>query len=40
MDRYKGWLDKDQITRDFVNYCKVCFDAFGDRVKYWITLNE
>jgi len=38
--RYKGWLDKKQATRDFVNFAKVAFDAFGDRVKFWITLNE
>ncbi|KDE02348.1 beta-glucosidase 1B [Microbotryum lychnidis-dioicae p1A1 Lamole] len=39
-ERYNGWLDGEQITRDFVNYARVCFDAFGDRVKCWITLNE
>lgn len=38
-DRYGGWLDR-QIVDDFVNYSQVCFDAFGDLVKHWITLNE
>ncbi|KAF9493202.1 beta-glucosidase 1A [Pleurotus eryngii] len=38
-DRYGGWLDR-QIVDDFVNYSQVCFDAFGDLVKNWITLNE
>lgn len=25
---------------DFKNYADLCFKLFGDRVKYWITLNE
>ncbi|GAB4846374.1 hypothetical protein Ancab_025380, partial [Ancistrocladus abbreviatus] len=25
---------------DFVQLAKTCFDNFGDRVKYWITINE
>jgi len=39
-DRYGGWLNKDEIVTDFVNFSKVCFEAFGDRVKTWITINE
>ncbi|KZT10298.1 glycoside hydrolase family 1 protein [Laetiporus sulphureus 93-53] len=39
-DRYKGWLNKEEIVQDFVNYAKVCFTAFGDLVKHWITFNE
>lgn len=34
-NRYGGWLNKDEITKDFVRYSRVCFAAFGDRVKYW-----
>ena len=34
-DRYGGWLNKDEITKDFVRYSRVCFESFGDRVKYW-----
>ncbi|MCI5779583.1 MAG: GH1 family beta-glucosidase [Lentisphaeria bacterium] len=34
-----GWLEP--VTAEaFAAYAKVCFDAFGDRVKHWITLNE
>lgn len=25
---------------DFQDYAELCFKEFGDRVKYWITLNE
>eukprot|EP00980_Cylindrotheca_fusiformis_P003968 scaffold874_cov126-Cylindrotheca_fusiformis.AAC.1 len=38
-DKYGGWLDR-QIVDDFGNYARTCFDAFGDRVQHWITLNE
>ncbi|KAG6813052.1 hypothetical protein H0H92_014324 [Tricholoma furcatifolium] len=38
-DRYGGWLSRE-IVDDFVHFAKVCFEAFGDLVKNWITLNE
>lgn len=34
-----GWTNKETIEA-FVNYAEVCFKAFGDRVKHWITFNE
>ena len=34
-----GWLSR-KTAEYFANYAKICFDAFGDRVKNWITLNE
>ncbi|MDF9824523.1 6-phospho-beta-glucosidase [Breznakia sp. PF5-3] len=34
-----GWLNRNVVDA-FVAYAKVCFDAFGDRVKYWMTINE
>ena len=37
---YGGWLDGPRIEVDFSNYADICFTAFGDRVKTWITINE
>ena len=38
-DRYGAWLSAE-IRRDFGHLADVCFAAFGDRVKYWVTFNE
>lgn len=38
-DSYGGWLSP-QIINDFEAYAEICFRAFGDRVKYWATVNE
>jgi beta-galactosidase len=34
-----GWIG-EEISDAFANYADVCFNAFGDRVKNWITINE
>lgn len=34
-----GWLNKETVEA-FVKYAEVCYKAFGDRVKHWITFNE
>lgn len=36
---HDGWLNRE-IVDDFTAYATLCFDAFGDRVEHWITLNE
>src|SRR5690625_34066 len=38
-DEYGGWESR-QIVEDFKNYSITLFKAFGDRVKYWVSLNE
>ena len=38
--RYGGLLNKEEFVKDFENYARVCFKAFGSLVKLWITFNE
>lgn len=38
-DKYNGFLS-NQIVEDFKAYTDLCFKTYGDRVKYWITVNE
>jgi beta-glucosidase len=34
-----GWLSRDTVER-FGEYAATCFDAYGDRVRWWCTINE
>lgn len=34
-----GWLNRETCEA-YRHYAKVCFDAFGDRVRHWSTFNE
>ncbi|XVF04154.1 hypothetical protein REPUB_Repub05bG0057700 [Reevesia pubescens] len=38
-DRYGSWLSP-LMQEDFVLLAETCFKSFGDRVKYWTTINE
>ncbi|KAH9297383.1 hypothetical protein KI387_029065, partial [Taxus chinensis] len=38
-DEYGGFVS-DKIVKDFTAYADTCFEAFGDRVKKWVTINE
>lgn len=37
--KYGGWTNRKVIDY-FVNFAKVCFERYKDKVKYWITFNE
>lgn len=39
VERFDGWYGSETVDA-FERYCKTCFEQFGDRVKYWLTLNE
>jgi beta-glucosidase len=34
-----GWVNR-KTAEHFADYCRVMFEALGDRVKNWITINE
>jgi beta-glucosidase len=34
-----GWRNRDTVDR-FAEYAATCFDAYGDRVTWWLTINE
>jgi beta-glucosidase len=34
-----GWRSRDTAER-FAEYAAACFDAYGDRVRWWLTINE
>ncbi|MDE6562693.1 MAG: glycoside hydrolase family 1 protein, partial [Malacoplasma sp.] len=35
-----GWNNRDLIVDAFVNFAKILFKEYGNKVKYWITINE
>ncbi len=39
VEKYDGWESRDCVYA-FERYAKTCFEAFGDRVKYWQVHNE
>lgn len=38
-EKYNGWYDRGIIDA-FDQYARTCFREFGDRVKYWLSINE
>ena len=38
-NEFRGWLDGAMVDL-FADYARVCFEAYGDRVSHWLTINE
>ncbi len=38
-EKYGGWQDISMINF-FNDFANLCFERYGDRVKYWITFNN
>ena len=38
-EKYNGWADRALIDL-YVKYCRVIFNRYRDKVKYWLTFNE
>uniref|UniRef100_A0A7N0V1W1 Beta-glucosidase n=1 Tax=Kalanchoe fedtschenkoi TaxID=63787 RepID=A0A7N0V1W1_KALFE len=38
-DKFGSWLSP-LMQDEFVTFAEVCFKSFGDRVQYWMTINE
>ncbi len=34
-----GW-EARRTAEEFAKYAKICFEAFGDRIRWWTTVNE
>ena len=39
IDKYGGWLSRKSIN-DYMKLVEVLLENFGDKVNYWITINE
>lgn len=39
LDKRGSWSNPDSVEW-FVNFASILFQNFGDRVKYWLTINE
>nr|QWJ73436.1 beta-thioglucoside glucohydrolase 2-2 [Isatis tinctoria] len=39
-DEYEGFLNLDEIKKDFLDYADLCFHEFGKDVTHWMTINQ
>ncbi|MEB6062314.1 glycoside hydrolase family 1 protein [Enterococcus gallinarum] len=38
-DKYQGWESR-KTAEVFENYCRILFERLGEKVTYWVTMNE
>lgn len=38
-EKYGGWQNVSMVNY-FNDFANLCFERFGNRVKYWITFNN
>ncbi|WP_435928121.1 glycoside hydrolase family 1 protein [Dryocola sp. BD613] len=36
----KGGFENRDVVEAFARYARICYELFGDRVRYWFTFNE
>ena len=36
----KGGFENPEVVDAFARYARICYELFGDRVRYWFTFNE
>jgi 6-phospho-beta-glucosidase len=36
----KGGFENREVVDAFARYARICYELFGDRVRYWFTFNE
>ena len=39
VEKYNGWEGRELVDY-YLKYCKVIFERYKDKVKYWLTFNE
>lgn len=39
LEKKGGWSRRESVD-EFVNFARILYENYGDRVKYWLTINE
>ncbi len=39
LEKKGGWLRRESVD-EFVEFARILYENYGDRVKYWLTINE
>lgn len=40
LEKEGGWLNRDLLVDAYVKYAKTLLQEYGNKVKYWLTMNE